>query len=88
MGNRLLTSIKHTAALGFLALAVAFSPTSLWAAAKLTSLQALIDAAKPGDTIIPKPGLYAGPLLIDKPLTLDGEGKVTMIAVGWAVSSF
>ena len=50
--------------------------------AGLRPLQPLIDAAKPNDTIVLKPGTYAGPILIDKPLTLDGQGKATIDAGG------
>ncbi|HEY9081517.1 nitrous oxide reductase family maturation protein NosD [Magnetovibrio sp.] len=56
-------------------------PGSAWAAA-MASLQPLIDAAKPGDVITPDPGLYAGPLLIDKAITLDGAGQVTIDSGG------
>ncbi len=37
-------------------------------------LQALVDAAAPGDTIPVPAGIYAAPLVIDKPLTLVGDG--------------
>ena len=37
-------------------------------------LQAAIAAAQPGDTILVPPGTYAGPLLIDKPVILEGQG--------------
>ncbi|MDR2239035.1 MAG: nitrous oxide reductase family maturation protein NosD [Zoogloeaceae bacterium] len=41
--------------------------------------QLLVDAAQPGSTLKPPPGLYAGPVLVDKPLTIDGgNGKVTI----------
>jgi nitrous oxidase accessory protein len=41
-------------------------------------LQARVAAARAGDTIRVAPGVYAGPVLIDKPLTLvaDGPGAV------------
>lgn len=42
----------------------------------LLQLQPLIDAAEDGAVLTPKPGRYAGPLVISKPLTLDGGGKV------------
>ncbi|WJW75958.1 nitrous oxide reductase family maturation protein NosD [Thiohalobacter sp. IOR34] len=45
-------------------------------------LQAMIDAAKPGDIVQPEPGVYAGPITIDKGITLDGRGKVTIDAGG------
>lgn len=41
-------------------------------------LQPLVDAAKPGDTLTLEPGTYAGPLVITKPLTLDGRDQVTI----------
>ena len=44
---------------------------------ELASLQPLVDAAKAGDVITPEPGVYAGHLVIDKPITLDGQGRVT-----------
>lgn len=44
----------------------------------LGSLQALIDQAKPGDVLTPEPGTYAGPLVIDKALTLDGRDQVVI----------
>ncbi len=46
--------------------------------AKVNPLQAMIDAAAPNDTITPAPGIYLGSITIDKPLTLDGQGKVTI----------
>lgn len=45
-------------------------------------LQALIDQAKPGDLLTPEPGIYAGPLTIDKPLTLDGRDQVIIDGKG------
>jgi len=45
-------------------------------------LQPLIDNAEEGATLLLEPGTYAGPVLIDKPLTLDGQGKVTIDAGG------
>lgn len=48
----------------------------------LTPLQPLIDAAEANSTLVLPPGNYAGPVYIDKPLTLDGEGKVTIDAGG------
>ena len=48
----------------------------------LTPLQPLIDNAEGGATLLLEPGRYAGPVLIDKPLTLDGQGKVTIDSGG------
>ncbi|MCW8949961.1 MAG: right-handed parallel beta-helix repeat-containing protein, partial [Sedimenticola sp.] len=41
-------------------------------------LQPLIDAAAAGSTLRLPPGRYSGPVLINKPLTIDGAGKVTI----------
>ena len=46
------------------------------------SLQPLIDAAEPNGVVMPEPGIYAGPITIDKPLTLDGRDQVTINAGG------
>lgn len=40
--------------------------------------QLLVDQAPPGSTLKPPPGLYAGPVLVDKPLIIDGGGQVTI----------
>jgi len=45
------------------------------AAPALPPLQPLIDAAVPGSIVRLQPGIYAGPVQISKPLTLDGGGK-------------
>ena len=57
------------------------SPLSLMAETH-QALQPLIDRAEEGATLLLEPGTYAGPVLIDKPLTLDGQGKVTIDAGG------
>lgn len=41
-------------------------------------LQLLIDATPTGGTLRPPPGIYAGPVLITRPMVLDGGGKVTL----------
>ena len=46
----------------------------------LKPFQALVDAAPAGTLLQPPPGHYAGPVLIDKPLTIDGQGSVTIDA--------
>jgi len=44
----------------------------------LPPLQPLIDAASKGETITPPPGIYAGPVIIDAAITLDGQNRVTI----------
>ncbi len=51
-------------------------------AADLARLQPQIDAAKEGDVISLEPGRYAGPISIDKAITLDGGGKATIDSNG------
>ena len=46
----------------------------------LKPLQELDDDAPAGSVLKPPPGNYAGPVVIDKPLTIDGGGKVTVDA--------
>lgn len=41
-------------------------------------LQALIDATPAGAVLRPPAGVYAGPAVIDRPLTLDGGGRVSL----------
>lgn len=41
-------------------------------------LQPLIDSAKPNDTLIIPTGIYAGPIVLNFPLTLDGNAQVTI----------
>jgi nitrous oxidase accessory protein len=52
------------------------------AAAGLPALQDLVDKSEPNSTLIPPPGTYAGPVTLDFPLTIDGQGKVTIDAGG------
>ena len=44
----------------------------------LKPFQALVDAAKPGDVLRPPPGNYAGPVVLTKALTIEGDGAVTI----------
>jgi nitrous oxidase accessory protein len=44
----------------------------------LKPFQQLVDAAPAGSVLKPPPGIYAGPVVLDKPLTIDGAGKVTI----------
>lgn len=45
---------------------------------KYPSFQALVDAAKEGATLVPPAGTYAGPVVVDKPLVIDGKNGVTI----------
>ena len=56
-------------------------PLSLHAA-DYPPLQPLIDKTPEGETLTPAPGVYAGPVVIDKPMILDGQNKVTIDAGG------
>jgi nitrous oxidase accessory protein len=44
----------------------------------LSPFQALVDAAPAGSVLRPPPGTYAGPVLLTKPLTIEGAGQVTI----------
>ena len=46
----------------------------------LKPFQPLVDAAPAGSVLKPAPGIYAGPVRVDKPLTIDGGGQVTIDA--------
>jgi len=46
------------------------------------SLQALVDKVKQGETFIIPPGTYSGPVFIERAMTLDGQGKVTINSGG------
>ena len=46
----------------------------------LKPFQELVDRAEPGSVLRPPPGAYAGPVLINKPLTIEGGGQVTIDA--------
>lgn len=52
------------------------------AVAERPSLQALIDQTPANGTLVPPPGVYAGPISLDTPLTIDGQGLVTIDAGG------
>ena len=52
------------------------------AASEGAALQQMIDAAAAGSTLVPEPGTYDGPITIEKAITLDGQGRVTIDAGG------
>lgn len=46
----------------------------------LKPFQILVDAAPAGSVLTVPPGTYAGPVILTKPLTIEGSGKVTIDA--------
>ena len=46
----------------------------------LKPFQPLVDAAPAGSTLRPPPGSYVGPVVVNKPLVIDGGGQVTIDA--------
>ena len=44
----------------------------------LKPFQALVDKAEAGSVLRPPPGIYAGPVIIDKPLIIEGNDQVTI----------
>ncbi len=44
--------------------------------------QKLIDTAEKNSILIPEPGIYSGPVILDFPLTIDGQNNVTIDANG------
>src|SRR5574341_2081131 len=52
------------------------------AASETSPLQARIDAASPGDRLVVGPGTYTGDLVVDRPLTLVGEGRPLLLGSG------
>ena len=51
-------------------------------AAPHPALQDLVDKAEPNSVLVPPPGVYSGPVTLEFPLTIDGQGKVTIDAGG------
>ena len=51
-------------------------------ASSYPSFQKLVDEAKEGSTLTPPAGTYAGPVVIDKPLIIDGKNGVTIDSGG------
>ncbi len=48
------------------------------ALAEYPAFQELVDAAEDGAVLTPAPGTYSGPVVVDRPLTIDGRGEVTI----------
>ncbi|MEZ5840932.1 MAG: nitrous oxide reductase family maturation protein NosD [Hyphomicrobiales bacterium] len=71
-GSRFLASLA-VAALGAAAAVAAPSPT-----AEIRQLQPLLDAAEENEVLLLEPGIYAGPVVVTKPMLVDGGGAVTI----------
>jgi nitrous oxidase accessory protein len=52
------------------------------ASADLPSLQELVDETPENGILVPPPGVYAGPVMVERPLTIDGQGLVTVDSGG------
>jgi parallel beta-helix repeat protein len=52
-----------------------------WGRGDFTAVGAAIAAAKPGDRIVVRPGLYEESLVVDKPLEIVGDGPVEEIEI-------
>jgi parallel beta-helix repeat protein len=52
-----------------------------WHRGDFTTVSAAIKAAKPGDRILVRPGLYEEGLVVDKPLEILGDGPVAEIVI-------
>ncbi len=50
--------------------------------AEYPSFQDLVDQAGKNAVLIPEPGIYAGPVILEFPITIDGQNKVTIDAGG------
>lgn len=48
------------------------------AGAGYPSFQALVEATDEHGLLIPEPGIYAGPVIVDKPMTIEGRDRVTI----------
>jgi nitrous oxidase accessory protein len=57
-----------------------FLPIS--ALAEYPPLQPLVDAAGDNEILVPPPGIYSGPVYLERSLTIDGQGHVTIDAGG------
>jgi len=58
--------------------AIACSAGAAVSPAELPSFQALVDATEEGGTLVPPPGIYAGPVVISDAITIDGQSRVTI----------
>lgn len=82
MNLRALTAQIGTAAIVAALPALARAESRLVAPDEGRLLQAVIDAATPGDVITLQAGEYKGPITIDKALSLVGQGQVSVVGNG------
>ncbi len=53
-----------------------------WPAVALPPMQLYIELTPAGGVLRPEPGRYSGPVVITRPITIDGQGKVIIDAEG------
>lgn len=88
MRMKLAKIMRLTASITMLAVLIGIAILTQASAATVTvspgsgSIQAAIDSAVAGDTVYVKPGMYSEHLVINKPITLQGEDKTTTIING------
>jgi len=70
--------MRPEAATAGLALVLACALPAGAADGPFPSFQALVDAMPADGVLIPAAGTYAGPVVVDKPLVIDGQGRVTI----------
>ncbi len=60
------------------ALSLLLQPFTLVMAGDYPSFQALVDATKENETLVPPPGTYSGPVSIERSIAIDGQGAVVI----------
>lgn len=68
--------------LSLLACALPAAAETLRVPAVPGALSEILDRARPGDVLILEEGSHAGPVLIEKPLVLEGEGQAVVLGPG------
>jgi nitrous oxidase accessory protein len=79
-GHRLLARLRPVPAIAALIpLLLVGTLTPLAAAETRLDLAALLEAAPDGATITLEPGIYTGNVVIDRPVTIDGDGHASIV---------
>lgn len=79
----LLTALVLVAPFAFVAPAAANGPATLRVPAEYASIQAAVDAANPGDTVLIAPGTYQEEVFVTTPgITIAGEDRVGVVLDG------